>query len=42
MSKKNEKKIIEKLKVLKPTVYADIKPNDRNFKKLFFKTQKPK
>ena len=42
MSKANEKKIIEKLKVLKPQVYADIKPNDRNFKKLFFKTQKPK
>jgi hypothetical protein len=42
MSKKNEKQIIEKLKVLKPTVYADIKPNDRNFKKLFFQTQKPK
>jgi len=42
MSKANEKKIIEKLKVLKPTVYADIKPNNRDFKKLFFKTQKPK
>ncbi len=42
MSKANEKKIIEKLKVLKPEVYANIKSDDRNFKKLFFKTQKPK
>lgn len=42
MSKKNEQKIIEKLKELKPKVYANIKPNDRDFKKLFFQTQTTK
>ena len=41
MSKVNEKKIIEKLKEIKQE-YANIKPNSRDFKKLYFETQKPK
>jgi hypothetical protein len=41
MSKQNENKIIEKLKEIKKE-YANIKPNSRDFKKLYFETQKPK
>jgi hypothetical protein len=36
-----EKQMLEKLKKLNP-IYANIKPNNRDTKKLYFKVQNPK
>ena len=41
MKKKSEKELLEKLKQVKP-IYANIKPNDRDIKKLYFQTQATK
>ena len=41
MKKKSEKELLEKLKQVKP-IYANIKSNDRDIKKLYFQTQSSK
>lgn len=39
MSKKNQKKLLLALSKINPEVYANIKSDDRDFKKLFFQAQ---